>query len=83
MSVQNYDRHGIENLTHDPVKPLDRLKVPPFLIFVGFFLLIAYGGIIHLNNEDLQTDTLIRRNLLLAMKQTKENAMVGNDETSP
>jgi len=33
MSIRNYDRHGMSNLAHDPVKPLDRFKIPPWLIY--------------------------------------------------
>jgi hypothetical protein len=42
MSIRNIDRHGIGNLRHDPVKPLDRLKIPPFLLY-----LLALGGILY------------------------------------
>jgi hypothetical protein len=40
MSIRNVDRHGIANLKHDPVKPLDRFKIPPFLIYF-----IIFGGL--------------------------------------
>ena len=39
MSIRNVDRHGLGNLQHDPVKPLDRLKIPPWLLY-----LIILGG---------------------------------------
>jgi hypothetical protein len=53
MSVQNYDRHGIENLQHDPVKVFDRLKIPPFFIFVIALTSLAYLRVIQLQNEDM------------------------------
>lgn len=54
MSIRNVDRHGIENLRHDAVKPLDRIKIPPWLIYM-----VVFGGILYLmaryfDNEELQ-----------------------------
>lgn len=43
MSIRNIDRHGIGNLVHDPVKPLDRLKIPPFLLYM-----LAFGGFLYM-----------------------------------
>ena len=45
MSVSNYDRHGIENLMHEPVKPLDRLKIPPFALYFWILSMIAYVAV--------------------------------------
>ena len=42
MSIRNIDRHGLGNLVHDPVKPLDRLKIPPFLLYM-----LGFGGILY------------------------------------
>ncbi len=33
MSIRNEDRHGLANLTHERVKGLDKIHVPPYLIF--------------------------------------------------
>jgi hypothetical protein len=43
MSIRNVDRHGLDNLRHDPVKPFDRLKIPPFVIY-----LFVFGGMIYM-----------------------------------
>lgn len=34
MSIRNVDRHGLGNLRHEGTKPFDRLKVPPFVVYV-------------------------------------------------
>jgi hypothetical protein len=54
MSIRNVDRHGLGNLTHDPVKPLDRLKVPPFLLYFMAFAVFGYIGLTLKDNEELQ-----------------------------
>jgi hypothetical protein len=41
MSVRNYDRHGMENLKVEGVKPLDRLKIPPWVLYSFLFSLFA------------------------------------------
>lgn len=58
MSVQNYDRHGIENLQHDPVKPMDRLKIPPIFIYITILSGLAYIKFIQLTNEDMEIERL-------------------------
>jgi hypothetical protein len=72
MSIRNIDRHGIGNLRHDPVKPLDRLKIPPFLLY-----LLAMGGILYVvtmlqDTEEVGFQELSKKNLLLAMKKTQD-----------
>ena len=42
MSIRNYDRHGMSNLMHEPVKPLDRFKIPPWLLYLLVFSIFAY-----------------------------------------
>mgnify|MGYP006103740141 CR=1 FL=1 len=41
MSIKNEDRHGLANLKHEEVKPLDRLHVPPFLVISIFLIPIS------------------------------------------
>ena len=70
MSIRNVDRHGLGNLQHDPVKPLDRLKIPPFLLY-----LLVLGGILYVvtmmqDSEETGFQELSKKNLLLAMKKT-------------
>jgi len=38
MSIKNEDRHGLSNLLHERVKVLDKLHVPPLLIFAMFIV---------------------------------------------
>jgi len=64
MSIRNVDRHGLEGLKHDPVKPLDRLKIPPWLLYF-----VIFGGILLFmfdaqNNKDINFKELQRRNIL-------------------
>ena len=42
ISLSNYDRHGMVNLSHDPVKPLDRFKIPPWFLYFCVFTFIAF-----------------------------------------
>ncbi|CDW90586.1 UNKNOWN [Stylonychia lemnae] len=83
MSIRNVDRHGMNNLKHDPVKPLDRLKVPPFLIYFVFFGTIL--GLMYQaqNAKDLNFEELQRRNTLLAMKKTQEKIEYEENEVTP
>ena len=70
MSIRNVDRHGLENLRHEPVKPLDRLHIPPYMIYLVVFSVIVYGFYLIDNQEELKFQNLARRNLLLAMRRT-------------
>ena len=57
MSIKNEDRHGLAHLQHDDVKILDKLHVPPWLIFaiVAFPLgVILYQGV-GLQDQDIAT----------------------------
>ena len=70
MSLRNFDRHGLNNLRHDDVKPLDRLKIPPFLIYM-----LVFGGILYCmasfqDSEEMNFQNLAKKNILLAMKKT-------------
>jgi hypothetical protein len=58
MSIRNEDRHGLSNLKHDPVKILDRLHIPPYILY--FFALSIFGGIVSssANNEDANIENL-------------------------
>lgn len=52
MSVRNYDRHGMENLKVEGVKPLDRLKIPPWVIYSFFFSIFAMLSFKAYTNEE-------------------------------
>ena len=54
MSIRNVDRHGLENLRLDPVKPLDRLKIPPWIIYMVVFGGTLYVAAKYFDNEELQ-----------------------------
>ena len=70
MSLMNYDRHGMENLKHDKVKPFDRIKIPPVVLYgiFGCFILILLAKM--LEDQEQSSEKLTRRSLLLAMRQT-------------
>ncbi len=53
MSIRNVDRHGLGNLKHDPVKPLDRLKIHPLLIYMVVFGWIFYFMAVYWDSEEL------------------------------
>lgn len=53
MSIRNVDRHGLENLKHDPVKPLDRLKIPPWAIYLFVFGSVLFLASKYFDNEEL------------------------------
>jgi hypothetical protein len=71
MSIRNVDRHGLGNLQHDPVKPLDRLKVPPWLLYAFFLAGFAYVAMSMESTESTNLEELSKKNLLLAMKKTQ------------
>ena len=83
MSIRNVDRHGLDNLRHDEVKPLDRIKIPPFVLYLVVLCGFAYMGMMYLENEELQSETLSRRNLLKAMKKSQEQIEYKDNEISP
>lgn len=53
MSIRNVDRHGLVNLTHDKVKALDRLKIPPYLLYALFLTCFFYLTAVYFENEEL------------------------------
>jgi hypothetical protein len=55
MSVRNYDRHGMENLKQEAVKPMDRLKIPPAVLYMFLFSLFAM--IAYKSHTDTELDT--------------------------
>ena len=70
------------NLQHDRVKALDRIHVPPFLIF-GLFVVPALLFIYtRVTNDDESIQKLQERNMLLAMKKTQDAVEFGEDEIS-
>jgi hypothetical protein len=71
-SLMNYDRHGMENLKHDHVKPLDRIKLPPYVIYAFIFLFSATIAIKVVNDDDENIEAVSRKALLIAMKKSKE-----------
>lgn len=79
MSVRNYDRHGLENLKMEAVKPFDRLKIPPAILYILIFGFVAMIGVSKFTKDENDIDYLMRRNLLLAMK--KQQSMLVYDET--
>ena len=40
MSIRNLDRHGLGNLRKDETKAFDRIKIPPFVIYI---IVIGWG----------------------------------------
>lgn len=83
MSVKNFDRHGIENLQHDPVKPLDRIKTPAWMLWGTLFLIFAQIVLTNVQEEELDLEKMTRRNMLLAMKRTQEQKLLPDNEVSP
>lgn len=82
MSIRNEDRHGIANLTHERVKLMDKLHIPPWLIFG--FVVVPMMWFLH-NQYRSTSDTaeiISRRNLLLAAKKTQQMMEYGEDEVS-
>jgi hypothetical protein len=83
MSIRNEDRHGLGNLKVDSPKPLDRLKIPPFLIYFLVFGGLLYMATKFIDQEDLKIDSLKKRNLLLASKKTQDKLLYGENEITP
>lgn len=83
MSIRNVDRHGLNNLKHDETKPLDRLKVPPWMIYIMFFGLFAFCFLTFQEQEDTSFVALQRKNILLAMKKTQERMEYAEEEITP
>lgn len=50
MSIRNEDRHGIANLQHERVKPLDKYHTPPWFLIV--LVVIPLGYWIYDNTKD-------------------------------
>jgi len=75
MSIMNYDRHGMAELAHDPVKPLDRLKIPPWLIYFSVFSVFAFFVVKTDNEKGLNIEQLRRENMLKAMKTNREKLL--------
>ncbi len=75
MSIRNYDRHGMANLAHDPVKPLDRLKIPPWLLYGCVFSIFAFFVIKTSNEKGLNIEQLRRENMLKAMRANREEVL--------
>ena len=83
MSVRNNDRHGLGELKHDGTKPIDRLKVPLWLIYVWVFsgfMLFAFRSY---SKEEEDLEKLQRRNTLLAMKKQQHRIEYGDNDVTP
>ena len=61
----------MENLQKEGVKPFDRLKMPPAVLYLFMFSLFAVFSFTYMTNEELDVEKLTRRNYLLAMKKLK------------
>jgi hypothetical protein len=83
MVWQKKDRLGLDNLRHDPVKPLDRIKIPPFMIFGILFLTFSMILFVKLENEEMDLEQMQKRNVLLAAKKTQEHIEMAENEVSP
>lgn len=83
MSIRNVDRHGLGNLKHDPVKPLDRLKIPPFLLYMLVLGAFLYVMATMRDSEEMDFQNLAKKNLLLAMKKTQDKVEYETDEITP
>lgn len=69
MSIRNNDRHGLGDLKHEGTKITDRIKIPPWVIYIlvfGIFIIISFKSY---TAEELDLEKLQRRNVLLAMKK--------------
>ena len=72
MSIRNYDRHGMANLAHDKVKPLDRLHIPPWVIYGVIFSVFVYITMRVNSDKGLNIEQLRRENMLKAMRANRE-----------
>ena len=70
MSIRNVDRHGLDNLRRDFTKPLDKLKIPPILLYIVVILAVFYVIALLIEKDETNLKNLQQRNLLLAMKKT-------------
>ena len=83
MSIRNVDRHGLGNLKHDAVKPLDRLKIPPFLLYMLVLGAFLYVMATMRDSEEMDFQNLAKKNILLAMKKTQDKVEYATDEITP
>jgi len=63
------------NLAHDPVKPLDRLKIPPWLLYMCVFSFFAFFVMKTQNEKGLNIEQLRRENMLKAMRSNREQVL--------
>ena len=71
MSIRNEDRHGLGNLTHEPVKLFDKIKWVKILMFSFVFcnfIRIVTGYMQTYNDLYVKTR---QRNMLLAVRKTQ------------
>ena len=60
------------NLAHDKVKPLDRLHIPPWVIYGVIFSVIAYTTMKVNMDKGLNIEQLRRENMLKAMRANRK-----------
>ena len=75
MSIRNYDRHGMANLAHEPVKPLDRFKIPAWVVYGCLFSIFAYVVVASQTDKGLNIEQLRRENMLKAMRANRERIL--------
>ena len=82
MSVMNYDRHGMENLRHDPVKPFDRIKMPPAFLYLFFMFLFGMMYDQRRQSQELDITLITTKNMLLAMKEGQKMTYAPDEVTA-
>ena len=80
MSIRNYDRHGMGNLMHEPVKPLDRFKIPPFVLYALVFGIFGYFVVRTGSDKGLNIEQLRRENMLKAMRKNREKVLYDTEK---
>lgn len=65
------------------MKPLDRIKVPPFMILGLLFLTFSLLIYTKLESDEMDLEKMQKRNVLLAAKKTQEHIELAENEVSP
>ena len=72
MSIRNEDRHGLANLTHERTKAMDKLHMPPWLIFLLVAFPVCFLVADKMQHEEAELNDLRDRNVLMAMRKTQK-----------